>query len=78
MDLNKDGKIDLGEFHVLLGYPNCGYCCPCLSCPCCGACYCNSCFCNLPCYYHGRIHRSVNSPNRNQREDIAKEYCNFN
>ena len=78
MDLNKDGKIDLGEFHVLLGYPNCGYCCPCLSCPCCGACYCNSCFCNLPCYYHGRIHRSVNSPNRNQREDIAREYYNFN
>ena len=78
MDLNRDGKIDLGEFHVLLGYPNCGYCCPCLSCPCCGACYCNSCFCNLPCYYHGRIHRSVNSPNRNQREDIAREYYNFN
>ena len=78
MDLNKDGKIDLGDFHVLLGYPNCNYCCPCISCPGCGACYCNSCFCNLPCYYHGRIHRSINSPNRNNREEIAKNYYNYN
>ena len=30
MDLNRDGKIDLSEFHVLLGYPNCFYCCPCI------------------------------------------------
>ena len=78
MDLNRDGKIDLSEFHVLLGYPNCFYCCPCLSCPSCGACYCNSCFCNLPCYYHGRVHRNINSPNRNNREEIAKDYYNFN
>ena len=78
MDLNRDGKIDLSEFHVLLGYPNCFYCCPCLSCPSCGACYCNSCFCNLPCYYHGRVHRNINSPNRNNREEIEKDYYNFN
>ena len=78
MDLNRDGKIDLSEFHVLLGYPNCFYSCPCLSCPSCGACYCNSCFCNLPCYYHGRVHRNINSPNRNNREEIAKDYYNFN
>ena len=78
MDLNRDGKIDLSEFHVLLGYPNCFYCCPCLSCPSCGSCYCNSCFCNLPCYYHGRVHRNINSPNRNNREEIAKDYYNFN
>ena len=77
MDLNKDGKIDLGEFHVLLGYPNCVYCCPCLNCVCCGTCYCNSCFCGLPCYYHGRIHRNIDSPNRNKREDIANDYYNF-
>ena len=77
MDLNKDGKIDLGEFHVLLGYPNCVYCCPCLNCVCCGTCYCSSCFCGLPCYYHGRIHRNIDSPNRNKREDIANDYYNF-
>ena len=78
MDLNKDGKIDLGEFHVLLGFPNCSYCCPCLNCVNCGTCYCNKCFCGLPCYYHGRIHRNFDSPNRNKREDIANEYYNFN
>ena len=78
MDLNKDGKIDLGEFHVLLGYPNCSYCCPCLNCPSCGACYCNSCFCNLPCFYHGRVHRNIDSPNKNNREDIARDYYNYN
>ena len=77
MDLNKDGKIDLSEFHVLLGYPNCSYCCPCLNCNNCGTCYCNLCFCNLPCYYHGRVHRNFDSPNRNKREDIAKDYYNY-
>ena len=78
MDLNKDGKIDLAEFHVLLGYPNCSYCCPCLNCASCGACYCEACFCNLPCYYHGRVHRNVNSPNRNKREEIEKDYYETN
>ena len=78
MDLNKDGKIDLSEFHVLLGYPDCSYCCPCLNCACCGACYCEECFCNLPCYYHGRIHRNFNSPNRNRREEIEKNYYETN
>ena len=77
MDINRDGKIDLGEFHALLGYPNCSYCCPCLNCVNCGACYCNKCFCGLPCYYHGRVHRNFDSPNRNKREDIANEYYNF-
>ena len=74
MDLNRDGRIDLGEFHVLLGYPSCNYCCPCLNCMRCGAGYCNSCFCNLPCYYHGRVHRNINSPNRNRREEISNNY----
>ena len=72
MDLNRDGKIDLGEFHALLGYPNCNYCCPCVNCIKCGTSYCNSCFYNLPCYYHGKIHRDINSPNKNN-----KKYSNY-
>jgi Ca2+-binding EF-hand superfamily protein len=77
MDLNRDGKIDLGEFHVLLGYPNCNYCCPCVNCIKCGTSYCKSCFYNLPCYYHGKIHRDINSPNKN-RERNSNYYNSYN
>ena len=77
MDLNRDGKIDLGEFHVLLGYPNCSYCCPCVNCIKCGTSYCKSCFYNLPCYYHGKIHRDINSPNKN-RERNSNYYNSYN
>ena len=76
MDLNRDGKIDLGEFHVLLGYPNCNYCCPCVNCIKCGTSYCKSCFYNLPCYYHGKIHRDINSPNKN-RERNSNYYNSY-
>ena len=76
MDLNRDGKIDLGEFHVLLGYPNCNYCCPCINCIKCGTSYCKSCFYNLPCYYHGKIHRDLNSPNKN-REKNSNYYNSY-
>ena len=76
MDLNRDGKIDLGEFHVLLGYPNCNYCCPCINCIKCGTSYCKSCFYNLPCYYHGKIHRDINSPNKN-RERNSNYYNSY-
>jgi len=77
MDLNRDGKIDLGEFHVLLGYPNCNYCCPCINCVKCGTSYCKSCFYNLPCYYHGKIHRDINSPNKNrEKNSIYNSYNN--
>ena len=76
MDLNRDGKIDLGEFHVLLGYPNCNYCCPCVNCIKCGTSYCKSCFYNLPCYYHGKIHSDINSPNKN-RERNSNYYNSY-
>ncbi len=80
MDLNRDGKIDLGEFHVLLGYPNCNYCCPCVNCIKCGTSYCKSCFYNLPCYYHGKIHRDINSPNkkRERNSNYYNSYSNKN
>ena len=80
MDLNRDGKIDLGEFHVLLGYPNCNYCCPCVKCIKCGTSYCKSCFYNLPCYYHGKIHRDINSPNKNKERssNYYNSYTNKN
>ena len=67
LDLNKDGKVDLCEFHLFLGFPNCVYCCPCMACCHCGACYCNICFCEHSCNYHNRTHRTYNSPLKNSR-----------
>ena len=67
LDLNKDGKVDLCEFHLFMGFPKCVICCPCVACCHCGTCYCNKCFCEHVCKYHKRKHRSYNSPIRNNR-----------
>jgi len=72
LDLNKDGIIDLCEFHALLGFPDCIYCCPCLSCNSCGKCLCESCYNNIPCYSHGTIQNKKNNKN-----DIDEKY-NYN
>ena len=67
LDLNKDGKVDLCEFHAFLGFPNCYICCPCSACKRCGTCYCHICFCECHCKYHNRTHKSYNSPSRNYK-----------
>ena len=64
LDLNKDGRIDLCEFHALLGFPNCAYCCPCVSCASCGTCYCDSCYSDYPCFFHGKTYNNFNSSNQ--------------
>ena len=63
LDLNKDGIIDLCEFHALLGFPDCIYCCPCVNCDSCGKCLCDSCYNNIPCYFHGLIQNKKNAKN---------------
>ena len=72
LDLNKDGIIDLCEFHALLGFPDCIYCCPCLSCNSCDKCLCESCYNNIPCYSHGTIQNKKNNKN-----DFDEKY-NYN
>ena len=69
LDLNKDGKVDLCEFHAFLGFPKCYYCCPCMRCSHCGTCYCNICFCKCHCNYHKRTHRSYNSPSKYKNDN---------
>ena len=71
LDLNKDGIIDLCEFHALLGFPGCVYCCPCVNCDSCDKCLCDSCYINIPCYSHGTI------PNLHKRQ-INQEKINYN
>ena len=76
LDLNKDGKVDLCEFHAFLGFPNCYHCCPCVACCHCGTCYCKACFYSCNCIYHKRMHRSYNSPTRNNKG--LNNYSNYN
>jgi Ca2+-binding EF-hand superfamily protein len=86
LDLNKDGKIDLCEFHSLLGFPECSFCCPCMSCSSCDFCYCNSCFPDNSCHFHGqpinnepsnkaykrKEENNINNNNNNQKNRILK------
>ena len=80
LDLNKDGRIDLCEFHAFLGFPNCAYCCPCVSCSLCGTCYCDSCYSDYPCYFHGKIHSNYNSPykQRQNKNELIQPNNNIN
>ena len=83
LDINKDGVVDLCEFHALLGFPKCRMCCPCISCRCCGLCYCKKCFSDYKCKYHNKTHKSYDSPSKNNRninndDDIGNNYINNN
>ena len=75
LDLNKDGIIDLCEFHAFLGFPECIYCCPCINCESCGKCLCDSCYNNIPCYSHGIIQ---NKNNKISNEEIKEYNYNYN
>ena len=79
LDINKDGKVDLCEFHAFLGFPKCYYCCPCMECNHCGTCYCNMCFCECHCNYHKRTHRSYNSPSKynKNRNDLERNNMDY-
>ena len=72
LDLNKDGRIDLCEFHALLGFPNCAFCCPCTRCDSCGTRYCDSCFTECPCYIH------ENNNNINYRQNLNNNSAQMN
>ena len=55
LDLNKNGQVDLCEFHALFGYPTCQRCCPCSKTCTCG-CVCCNCCCSFKC--RNPIHHS--------------------
>ena len=52
LDINRDGKIDLCEFHAFLGFPECNFCCPCNQCNYCGNCCCDLCANEVICTFH--------------------------
>ena len=78
LDLNKDKAIDLCEFHIFFGYPDCGYSCPFNKCENCGIECCRTCRIEGPCY----VHKLVRNDNNNNYKDgqimprrIYRTYC---
>ena len=61
IDFNKDKAIDLCEFHIFFGFPNCGYNCPFEKCINCGIECCQTCRIDEPCY----VHKFINKRNNN-------------
>ena len=71
IDFNKDSVIDLCEFHIFFGYPNCGYSCPFQKCDNCGIECCQTCRINEPCY----VHKYINNKDENyMQKRIYKTY----
>ena len=66
LDINKDGKIDLCEFHTLLGYPECKRCCPINQCSNCGCLTCDYCSTDMYCPVHNCIHNSFSNVSSNK------------
>ena len=58
LDINRDGKVDFCEFHLLLGFPYCKYTCLKNKCNTCGITYCNECFIEI----HGCNPQNCNYP----------------
>ena len=75
IDFNKDNVIDLCEFHIFFGFPNCGYSCPFEKCDNCGIECCQTCRINGPCY----VHKYVNKRDANymQKRVYRTYYTNF-
>ena len=74
MDINKDGKIDLCELHIFLGYPECFVCCPSTPCPTCDIKDCNFCFKDSVCFFHNRVHDDFFSRNQIKNNNKGNNY----
>ena len=75
IDFNKDNAIDLCEFHIFFGFPNCGYNCPFEKCKNCGIECCQTCRIEGPCY----VHKFINKKDKNymQKRVYRTYYTQF-
>ena len=75
IDFNKDNVIDLCEFHIFFGFPNCGYNCPFERCKNCGIECCQTCRIEGPCY----VHKFINKKDENymQKRVYRTYYTQF-
>lgn len=85
LDFNRDGRVDLCEFHAFLGYPTCGRCCPCsfsCGCKCCSCCCCSTPCCHARhcsprCRSISPLRRSC-SPVRESKEKMSSFTNSYN
>ena len=76
LDINRDGIVDLCEFHALLGFPNCSFSCLCTKCNTCGESYCDNCYIEshgcVP-YEYKYPYQYNNNSNKNQNNKIGQK-----
>ena len=73
LDKKKDNLIDLCEFHLFFGFPNCENNCPFLKCDFCSLVPCNNCNLNEPCSLHKKPNLR-NEDNKNVNDRTYKTY----
>ena len=73
IDKAKDNKIDLCEFHLFFGFPDCEYNCPFLKCDNCNLVFCDSCRNEGQCLIHKKSNFR-NEDNKNLNERTYKTY----
>lgn len=77
MDINKDGKVDLCEFHALIGYPECNICCPIDDCQFCELTNCED-FSSKenPCFYQRELNNNWKSFEKRDNRYITNNRFN--
>ena len=73
IDKAKDNKIDLCEFHLFFGFPDCEYNCPFLKCDNCNLVFCDNCKNEEQCLIHKKSNFR-NEDNKNLNERTYKTY----
>ena len=73
IDKAKDNKIDLCEFHLFFGFPECEYNCPFLKCDNCNLLFCDNCKNEDQCLIHKKSNFR-NEDNKNLNERTYKTY----
>ena len=73
LNKSKNNVINLCEFHLFFGFPDCEYNCPFLKCDNCGLEPCNNCKLNDPCPLHKKSNFK-NDDNKNLNERTYKTY----
>ena len=78
LDINRDGKIDLCEFHSLICFPNCKSCCLSKKCKICGTTYCEECYIENHGCNPQNNKQPYNFKYKNEIENINPNYRNEN
>ena len=78
LDINRDGKVDLCEFHSLICFPDCKSCCLSKKCKICGTTYCEECYIEIHGCNPQNNKQPYNFKYKNEIENINPNYINEN